>query len=173
MCLKSNTFQLDSSSTMNIWSLVVDINFTLGLVCPITFASLQARVRFYTGVSVHGGKLTGTSYGGGGWPGPFGPPSVSAPAGKLSEHAVLCGGDIKQLVEILLSLLSTTCPAFLFACERLRDIAVGVDRVERKGDCYSLSEMKGLLDGLQQTAEYHCCPRGRQLVKSVPELKSQ
>ena len=79
MCLKSNTFQLDSSSTMNIWSLVVDINFTLGLVCPITFASLQTRVRLYTGVSVHGGKLTGTSYGGGGWPGPFGPPSVSVP----------------------------------------------------------------------------------------------
>ena len=66
MCLKSNTFQVDSSSTMNIWSLFVDINFTLGLVCPITFASLQARVRLYTGVSVHGGKLTGTSYGGGG-----------------------------------------------------------------------------------------------------------
>ena len=85
--------------------------------------------------------------------------------GKLSEHAVSCGGDIKQLVEILLSLLSATCPAFLFACDRLRDIAVGVDRVERKGDCYydSLSEMKGLLDGLQQTAEYRRCPRGRQL----------
>ena len=32
----------------------------------------------YTGVSVHGGKLTGTSYGGGG-PGPVGPPSESAP----------------------------------------------------------------------------------------------
>ena len=88
MCLKSNTFQLDSSSTMNIWSLVVDINFTLGLVCPITFASLQARVRLYTGVSVHGGKLTRTSYGGGGGgPGPFGPPSVSAPA---SHHLQLC-----------------------------------------------------------------------------------
>ena len=87
-------------------------------------------------------------------------------AGKLSENAVSCGGDIKQLVEILLSLLSATCPAFLFACDRLRDIAVGVDRVERKGDCYydSLSEMKGLLDGLQQTAEYRCCPRGRQSV---------
>ena len=84
--------------------------------------------------------------------------------GKLSEHGVSCGGDIKQLVEILLSLLSDTCPAFLFACDRLRDIAVGVDRVERKGDCYSLSEMKDLLHGLQQTAEYHCCPRGRQLV---------
>ena len=53
---------------------------------------------------------------------------------KLSEHAVSCLGDIKQLVEILLSLLSATCRAFLFACDRLRDIAVGVDRVERKGD---------------------------------------
>ena len=84
--------------------------------------------------------------------------------GKLSEHAVSCVGDIKQLVQILLSLLSDTCPAFLFACDHLRDIAVGVDRMERKGDCYSLSEMKGLLDGLQQTAEYRCCPRGRQLV---------
>ena len=84
--------------------------------------------------------------------------------GKLSEHAVSCVGDIKQLVEILLSLLNATCPAFLFTCDRLRDIAVGVDRVERKGDCYSLSEMKGLLHGLQQTAEYHCCPRGWQLV---------
>ena len=84
--------------------------------------------------------------------------------GKLSKNAVSCVGDIKQLVEILLSLLSDTCPAFLFACDRLRDIAVGVDRVERKGDCYSLSEMKGFLDGLQQTAEYRCCPRGRQLV---------
>ena len=88
MCLKSNTFQLDSSSTMNSWSLVVDINFTLGLVCPITFASLQARVRLYTGVSVHGGKLTGTSYGGGGVAGPFGPPSESAPGyrGGQEEH---------------------------------------------------------------------------------------
>ena len=74
----------------------------------------------------------------------------------LTGNAVSCVGDIKQLVEILLSLLSATCPAFLFACDRLRDIAGGVDRVERKGDCYynSLSEMKGLLDGLQQTAEY-------------------
>ena len=84
--------------------------------------------------------------------------------GKLSEHAVSCVGDIKQLVEILLSLLSDTCPAFLFACDRLSEIAVGVNRMERKGDCYSMSEMKGLLDGLQQTAEYRCCPRGRQLV---------
>ena len=42
----------------------------------------------------------------------------------------------------------------LFACDRLRDIAGSGDLVERKGDCYSLSEMKGLLDGLQQTAEY-------------------
>ena len=51
--------------------------------------------------------------------------------GKLSEQAVSCVGDIKQLVEILLSLLSATCPAaaFLFACDCLRDIAVGVDRV--------------------------------------------
>ena len=80
--------------------------------------------------------------------------------GKLSEHAVSCVGDIKQLVEILLCLLSDTCPAFLLACDRLRDIA---DRVERKGGCYSMSEMKGLLDGLQQTAEYRCCSRGRQL----------
>ena len=83
--------------------------------------------------------------------------------GKLSENAVSCVGDIKQLVEILLSLLSDTCPTFLFACDRLRDIAVDVDQVERKGDCYLLSEMKALLDGLQQTAEYRCCPRGRQL----------
>ena len=62
--------------------------------------------------------------------------------GRLSGHAVSCVGDIKQLVQILLSLLIATCPAFLFACDRLRDIAVGVDRVERKGDCYydSLSE---------------------------------
>ena len=44
--------------------------------------------------------------------------------------------------------MSSTCPAFLFACERLRDIAIGLDRVERKGDCYSMSEMKGLLDGV-------------------------
>ena len=83
--------------------------------------------------------------------------------GKLSENGVTFVGDIKQLVVTLLSLLSDTCPAFLFACDRLRDIAVGVDRVERKGDCFSLSEMKALLDGLQQTAEYRCCPRGRQL----------
>ena len=84
--------------------------------------------------------------------------------GKLSEHAVSCVGDIKLLVEILLSLLSDTCPAFLFACDRLRGIAVGADRVERKGDCYSPFEMKGLLNRLQQTTEYRCCPRGRQLV---------
>ena len=71
--------------------------------------------------------------------------------GKLSEHAASCVGDIKQLVEILLSLLSATCPAFLFACDRLLDISGGVDRVERKGDCYydSLSEMKSLLNCLQ------------------------
>ena len=36
--------------------------------------------------------------------------------GKLPENAVSCVGDIKQLVELLLSLLSDTCPAFLFAC---------------------------------------------------------
>ena len=83
--------------------------------------------------------------------------------GKLSEH-FSCVGDIKQLVEILLSLLSDTCPAFLFACDRLREIAVGADRVERKGDCYPLFEMKGLLNRLQQTTEYRCSPRGRQLV---------
>ena len=83
--------------------------------------------------------------------------------GKLSEKAVSCVGDIKQLIEILLYLLNDTCPAFLFTCDRLRDIAVGVDRVERKGDYYSLSEMKALLDSLQQTTEYRCCPRGRQL----------
>ena len=84
--------------------------------------------------------------------------------GKLSEHAVSCAGDIKQLVQILLSLLSDICPAFLFACDRLRDIAVGVERMEGKGECNSLSEMKGLLDGLCQTAEYRCCPRGRHLL---------
>ena len=81
--------------------------------------------------------------------------------GKLSENAVSCVDDIKQLVEILLSLLRDACPAFLFTCDRLRDIAVGVERVEREG---SLSEIKALLDGLQQTAEYRCCPRGQQLV---------
>ena len=83
--------------------------------------------------------------------------------GKLSEHAVSCVDDIKQLVEILLSLLSATCHAFLFACDCLRDIAVGVDRVERKDDCY-YDSLSGLLYGLKQTAEYRCCPRGRQLV---------
>ena len=84
--------------------------------------------------------------------------------GKLSSHpAVSCAGDIKQTVEILLSLLSDTCPAFLIACDRLRDIAVDVERVERKGDCNLLSEMKALLESLQQTAEYRCCPFGRQL----------
>ena len=80
--------------------------------------------------------------------------------GKLYEHAVSCAGDIQQLVEILLSLLSDTCPTFLFACDLLRDIAVGVGREERN----SLSEMKALLEGLQQTPQYRCCPRGRQLL---------
>ena len=47
--------------------------------------------------------------------------------GKLCERAVSCAGDIQQLVEILMSLLSDTCPAFLFACDLLRDIAVGVE----------------------------------------------
>ena len=84
--------------------------------------------------------------------------------GKLCEHAVSCADDIKQLVEILLSLLSDMCPAFLFACDLLRDIAVGVERKERRGDCNSLSEMKALLEGLQQSAEYRCCPCGRQLL---------
>ena len=83
---------------------------------------------------------------------------------KLCEHAVSCASDIKQLVEILLSLLTDKCPDFLLACDLLRDIAIGVERQERKGDCNSLSEMKTLLDGLQQTAEYRCCPRGRQLL---------
>ena len=81
--------------------------------------------------------------------------------GKLCERAVSCAGDIQQLVEILVSLLSDTCPAFLFTCDRLRDIGVVVEREERKG---SLSEMKALLDVLQQTAEYCSCPRGRQLL---------
>ena len=48
---------------------------------------------------------------------------------KLSENAGSCVGDIKQLVEVLLSLLSDTCPAFFFACNCLRDIVGGV----RKG----------------------------------------
>ena len=84
--------------------------------------------------------------------------------GKLSSESR--AGDIKSTVEILLSLLSDTFPDFLLACDRLRDIAVDVEheRVERKGDCNSLSEMKGLLDSLQQTTEYRRCPRGRQLV---------
>ena len=76
----------------------------------------------------------------------FDPSAAFLLTGKLSEKAVSCVGDIKQLIEILLSLLSDTCPAFLFACNRLRDIAVGVDRVERKGDYYSVSEMKALLN---------------------------
>ena len=85
--------------------------------------------------------------------------------GKLpSEHVVSCAGDIKQTVKILLSLLSDMCPAFLFCCDRLRDIVVDVERMDRKGDCNSLSQMKALLDSLQQIAEYRCCPRGRQLV---------
>ena len=95
------------------------------------------------------------------------PSSAFLLTGKLCEHAVSCAGDIKQLVEILLSLLTDTCPDFLFACDLLRDIAVGVGRGERKGDCNSLSEMKTLLDGLQQTAEYRSCPRGRQLLCQV------
>ena len=82
--------------------------------------------------------------------------------GKLSSESR--AGDIKSTVEILLSLLSDTCPSFLLACDRLRDIAKDVESVERKGDCHSLSEMKGLLDSLQQTTEYRRCPRGRQLV---------
>ena len=78
---------------------------------------------------------------------------------KLCEHAVCCGRDIQHLVEILLSLLTNTCPAFLFACDLLRDITIGVERRERKGDCNSLSEMKTLLDGL-----HRCCLSGRQLL---------
>ena len=84
--------------------------------------------------------------------------------GKLSKHAVSCAGDIKQLVQILQSLLSDICPAFLFAYDRVRGIAVGFERMEGKGDCNSLFEMKGSLDGLRQTAEYRCCPRGRHLL---------
>ena len=84
--------------------------------------------------------------------------------GKLSVNAGSCVGDIKQLVEVLLFLLSDTCPAFFFACNCLRDIVGDVERGKREGDFSSLSEMKALLDGLRQTAEYRCCPRGRQLV---------
>ena len=39
-------------------------------------------------------------------------------------------------------------------------------RCMEKGDCNSFSEMKVSLDGLQQTAEYRCCPRGRQLLSA-------
>ena len=84
--------------------------------------------------------------------------------GKLSENAGSCVGDIKQLVEVLLSLFGNTCPAFFFACNCLRDIVGGVERGKREGVSSSLSEMNSLLDDLRQTAEYRCCPRGRQFV---------
>ena len=84
--------------------------------------------------------------------------------GKLSEHAATLANDMKQLVDLLLSLLSNISPAFSFVCGRLRGIAGGVESIDRKDECMSLSELRTVLDGLRLTAEYRCYPRGRQLL---------
>ena len=84
--------------------------------------------------------------------------------GKLCDPAMTFGDDIEQLIDLLLSLLGDVFPALTVACARLRDIAVGVENVDGKGDCGSLFELKSVLDGLRQTAEYRSCPYGRQLL---------
>ena len=91
------------------------------------------------------------------------PPSAFLLTGKLPEHTATLANDIQQLVDLLLFLLNDIGPAFSFACDRLRAIVVGAERMERKDECKSLSELKTVLDGLRLTAEYRCCPRGRQL----------
>ena len=80
----------------------------------------------------------------------------------VSDHAVTFTDDIKQLVDLVLSLLGDVSPAFSLACVRLRDIAVGVEGVKGNGDCRPL--VKSVLEDLRQTAEYRTCPRGRQLL---------
>ena len=93
------------------------------------------------------------------------PSSAFLLTGKPSQHTATLANDIKQLVDLLLSVLNDMGPAFSFVCERLRAIAVGAERIymERKDECKSLSELRTVLDGLRLTAEYRCCPRGRQL----------
>ena len=91
------------------------------------------------------------------------PSSAFLLTGKPSERTATLANDIKQLVDLLLSLLNDMGPAFSFVSERLRVIAVGAERMERKDECKSLSELRTVLDGLRLNAEYHCCPRGRQL----------
>ena len=82
--------------------------------------------------------------------------------GKLWDPAMTFTDDIKQPADLLLSVLSDVCPALTLACDRLRDIAVGIESVDGKGDCGSLFEFKHVLDGLYQTEEYRSCPYGRQ-----------
>ena len=84
--------------------------------------------------------------------------------GNVCEHAATLADDIRQLVHLLLCLLSDICPAFSFACERLRDVAAGAESADRKGDFKSLSKVKALLDDLRHTAEYSSCSRRRQLL---------
>ena len=97
----------------------------------------------------------------------FDPSSAFLLTGKLSEHAATLANDIKQLVDLLLSLLNDICPAFSFVRDRMRDIAVDVESfMDRKDECMQkpLSELRSLLHGLRLTAEYRCCPRRRQLL---------
>ena len=84
--------------------------------------------------------------------------------GNLCEHAATLDDDIEQVVHVLLSLFGDICPAFSFACDRLRDIAVGVENADRNGGRKSLFEVKTLLDDLRHTAEYRSCPGKRQLL---------
>ena len=49
--------------------------------------------------------------------------------GKLCDPAMTFADDIEQLADLLLSLLGDAFPAITVACDRLRDIAVGVENL--------------------------------------------
>ena len=56
-------------------------------------------------------------------------------SGKLCDPAMTFADDIEQLADLLLSLLGDVFPALTVACERVCDIAVGVENMDGKGDC--------------------------------------
>ena len=66
--------------------------------------------------------------------------------GKLSDPVVTFAGDIKQLVHLLLSLLSAIFPAFPVAYDRLQNLAFGHKIVDGKSDCRSMFHLKQVLD---------------------------
>ena len=84
--------------------------------------------------------------------------------GILPDPAVTFADDIEQLVQLLLSVLRDVCPAFVVACDRLRDECVPVEIVGGQNDCRSLVNLVSVLDDLRHTAEYCSCPRGRLLL---------